>query len=512
MPRLPFWGFSTATIAGAWYTGYHFIYEPRQAAQHGEEEQLTQSKLQYQDVIHAYARLRTRLEEHLGKSAAVASASSTSPQESRAAWFTNAEKIVFFCDMQLIRRLLWTVPHHLTTEKDLHRMFGDLAQWETQHCTELHFRDKPLLLTQTLRSLACFVVYVLVFRIADPLLSLWTGFATGLAQLRHGTAQFITKTLEIDAVMVTEDKPKRNGATHLQHHEVEEKGMEVGAAQNSAAVQYVTLSTSHWIEEVGFWACANNPLLTQGRLTEEPTLKHNRERATPSLLCAYSLPSHVSATNSLPWHRASWCMPFPSVSALTITYAQHWRQVAAAELAKETRGTALSSSPVSLLDVAATEVSLGYPLLTSATSLPSEGKDAPRVAARYIPVGVGGLPHLLYVDASHAVTDVRTRQTREEVYAQRQRAQYAHSASVVSKGSNAVHASAEPPLLSELQMWRVQGGPPWWRRVWWGGVFGGRRSSATAPSYTLRYYVGEPCTAAEYVTAAIEASRAVEGL
>ncbi|KPA85941.1 hypothetical protein ABB37_00241 [Leptomonas pyrrhocoris] len=486
MPRLPFWGFGAAATAGMSYAGYHFVYEPRQAAQHDEENHLTHVKQPYQDVIHAYACLRAKVEEQLRS----------------AAWCTNADKTVFFCDVQLVRSQLWTLPRHLTTEHDLHRMLAELSLWEKQHCTELHFRDKPLLLTQTLRSMVCFALYALIFRVAAPLLGLWDGFAGGQAQLLHHTARVITNTLDIGVVMTSTEKPRLETRSA--------KDDTHGEGEKSAA-RYITLSPVHWIEEVGFWACANNPLLTQ-HLHNMP---HSKDK-------------HDGGGATLRLLRAS---PYAT------TYTQLWRQVAVETQADEKReaeaalaSPQLSASPSSsLVHVAAEEVSLGYPVLFGNVALPTESKKhgmycAPDVT-RYIPVGVSGLPHLLYVDAAHAVADVRPRLTREEVYARRQRAQLVRASgadlmrttkaeeegrSQLAATVATATATAATSALTELQHWRACGGIPWWRRAWWGGVYGGSRPSVTAPSYTLRYHLGAPSTAADYVAKSIEASRAAE--
>jgi hypothetical protein len=517
MPRLQFWGLSAAATAGVSYAGYHYVYEPRHVAQVGEEHHLTVSRRQYQDVVHAHARLRAKVEEQLRSN----SSSSSGAVASAGAWFTNAEKIVFFCDIQLVRRLLWSLPHHLTTEQDLRRMFGELSLLEKQHCTELHFRDTPLLFTQTLRSMACYALYVLTFRVAAPLLALWDGLAGRQAWLQHHAARFITNALGIEVVMVVAaEKSRLRDESPLVHAgdagDENSSAASVSTLDGDTPVRYIMLSTTHWIEEVGFWACANNPLLAQHPREEgQASANQSRDGATVRLLRVSPCGNLTPAT----------------------TYAQHWRHKAAEELAREKATPdvaslagapipppppALPSSPVSsstssLVDVAATEVSLGYPVLTVEDALQShhERKAPSSSAASYIAVGVSGLPRVLYVDAAHAAADVRPRLTREEVYARRQRAQFTR---VTSPFSPSADATAELKLtsaaaLTKLQRWRIGGGLPWWRRVWWGGVYGEScRASAAAPSCTLRYYLGTPCTAGNYVTEAIEASRAVEML
>lgn len=481
MPRLPFWGLSAAAAASMSYAGYHFVYESYYVAQRTEEQRLTDSKQHYQDVIHAYARLRARLEQQqqqLGRNGAASSA-----------WFTNADKIVFFCDVQLLRRLLWTLPHHAVTEQDLCRMFLELAGWERRNCTELHFRDTPLLFTQTMRSLACYALYVLIFRVAAPLLGMWDGFAGGQVRLLHHAARFITGALEINVVMTT-SAAKSSSAEMSNDSSAksvdEENRKQAAAVQSEASAQCITLSTEHWIEEVGFWASASNPLLAQHLRTHKSLKQSQETRSSAPVRLMRGSPAAVT------------------------TYAEHWRAVAAQDLARE-KEPAVSSSPT-LVDVAAEEVSLGYPALPSAARLMSTESSSISKAAQYIPVGISGLPHVLYVDAAHAVSDVRPRRTREEVYAQREQAQFVRTAAVAADGSKVAddeHAKAGGAAspLTALRRWRTDGGPPCWQHMWWGGVYGGAH-----PSYTLHYHLGAPCTAANYVTEAIEASRAAEEL
>ncbi|KPI86337.1 hypothetical protein ABL78_4603 [Leptomonas seymouri] len=509
MPRLPFWGFGAATTAGAWYTGYHYVYEPRQAVRLSEEERMAHFKQQYQDAIHVYARLRAQIEEQLSSGAS----------SSNAVWFTNADRILFFCDVQLTRSVLWALPRHLTTEQDLHRMLSELSSWEKRHCTELHFRDKPLLVTQMLRSVACFALYVLLFRVAAPLLDLWVDLAGWQAQLRHRTACFITSALEIDVVMTSAEKPRleKGSANEDTHRKSDGRAGHMHestpSGQGCTPTRFINFSPVHWIEEVGFWACSNNPLLAQ----------HLHKKTTPG---------EKNNSSDLALHLLRVSSKNPSLAITTNTYAQHWRQVAAEKQAEEIGGAATppmhlqrsaSASTFSLANVAAEEVSFGYPAFPSVEPSPEEvnkgGRDDTPHVREYIPVGVSGLPHLLYVDAAHAVADVRPRRTREEVYARHQQAQFVRavtadvsSAAEKSEEHTQTVATAAAPALTELHRWRACGGIPWWRRAWWGGVYGGSRQSVAGSSYTLRYHLGAPCSAADYVTEAIEASRAAESL
>ncbi|KAG5466656.1 hypothetical protein LSCM1_00825 [Leishmania martiniquensis] len=502
MPRLSYWAVGVFAGGGVAYGGYHHVYVPHRAAQLAADQQLDQCKRPHQDAIHAYSRLRAAVEQQSAIMSSFPSSSSASARQDTSAWHTNSEKVLFFCALQRMRALLLGLPDHLITEKDLRAQLQQLSVWEAQHCTELHFRPAPLSTSQTLRSVACFAVYLLCFRVLNPLLSVWAGSARWQARLLHHVAARIAEVLEIKVVLTVEGSESHSGT----------RGVARGPSR-----RYITLNTTHWIEEVGFWACPNNPLLCDQSVSPPAAVERQGEddcrlellRCRPRKACSSNaaLPHSFAsrfAPLSLrqPWCYLLLCGPSASATAYTTTYAEHWRRLATQQQERMSSGG--TSSKAAFL-MTATDVSLGYPVLSDTGHLECNLDDE----AHYIPVGISGLPRVLYVDAAHAKADVRPRRSREEKYACVQEAQFAR----VPSTAHATRAPADstlaaaPQAPSRLLEWQVHRGIPWWLRVWWGGVYGGGRCRSRP---TLHYHLGNASTAAEYASAAIAASQAAE--
>ncbi|KAG5490948.1 hypothetical protein JIQ42_00834 [Leishmania sp. Namibia] len=491
MPRLSYWAVGVLASGGVAYGGYYHVYVPQRMAQLATDQRLNQCKRPYQDVIHAYSRLQAAIEQQLATVSSSPSSSSADARQDTSAWHTNTEKILFFCAVQRMRALLLGLPDHLITEKDRRAHLQQLAAWEAQHCTELNFRPAPLSVSQTLRCAACFFIYLLCFRVLSPVLSVWAGSAGWQAPLQHSVAARIAEALEVKVVLTVQDRESHNDSCEV-------------AREPSHC--YITLNTTHWIEEVGFWACPNNPLLRrQGAdnghlelLRGLPIRMGSSNAALPHGFASSFTPPALRQ----PWCHLLWCGPSASATAYTTTYAEHWRRLAALQQDRVS-GRGESGKAASLMT--ATDVSLGYPVLSDTDQLECNAGHE----AHYIPVGISGLPHVLFVDAAHAKADVRPRHTREETYARVQQAQFARDPSAGSTK----HAPADstiaavPQTPSRLHEWQAHRGFPCWLRVWWGGVYGdGRRRS----SATLRYHLGSASTAAEYASAAIAASQAAE--
>ncbi|TPP44351.1 hypothetical protein CGC21_5920 [Leishmania donovani] len=501
MPRLSFWAVGMLAGFGVTYGGYYRVYVPQRAAKLAADQRLEQCKLPYQDAIRAYSRLQRAVEQQVAIASSLPS-SSAGARPDTSAWHTNGEKIRFFCDVQRMRALLLGLPHHLITEKDLRAKLQQLSVWESQHCTELNFRSAPLSFSQTLRSSACFVIYLLCFRVLSPLLRAWDSSGGWQARLQHSVSTRIVEALEIKVLLTVADCESLSGSSE---------------AAGGPSRGYITLNTTHWIEEVGFWACTNNPLLH--RRPASPPAAVGRQgvdschvellRGFPITACSSNAAPQDGGVSSftLPalrqrWCDLLWCGPSASATAYTTAYAEHWRRLEARQRERLSRTTE-GGEAASLMTAA--DVSLGYPVLSCTSQL----ECAVGHEAYYIPVGISGLPHVLYVDAAHAKPDVRPRRTREETYARVQQAQFAHASSAVSAKRAPADSTiaAVPQTPSRLHEWQAHRGFPCWCRAWWGGVYGGgpRRSSTT-----LHYHLGSASTAAEYASAAIAASQAAE--
>lgn len=470
MPRLSFWAFGLIGGAGGAYAGYHHVYLPRQAALLAADQQMQASKAPYQQVVHAFSQLQAALQKQTAlHSSLPASASPARPSSS--VWHTNAEKILFFCDVQRVRAALLALPRHLATERDLCAMLRHLGEWEARHCSELNFRVAPLTWSQTAECALCLALYLLCFRIVGPLLRVWQGGESATAaHVQHRAAARITDALGVRVSMTVE------------------AGDGVVSSDGAVQPQYIALNAAHWIEEVGFWACHNNPLLNTAP---------SAGRTTPRKLLRGAA---VAATEPLGWQRLVWSGPSASATAYTTTFAALWRCTAAAQRTRD------GDSDAAAALAATSEVSLGYPLLSDPSRLDESLRDA---APLVIPVGISGLPHLLFVGAAHAVPDVRPRRTREEVYESVQRAQFRRSSNAPSPTASptAMREAQHQPASAELRQWRAARAFPWWRRVWWGGVYGSTRRTDTA---SLHYHLGRPCVAAAYTSAALAASEAAE--
>ncbi|CAM43288.1 conserved hypothetical protein [Leishmania braziliensis MHOM/BR/75/M2904] len=499
MPRLSFWAVGVLAGWGITYEGYHHIYVPYRTSQLAVDQRWERSKMPYHDAIHAYSRLQTVIEQQLAMRSSSPLSSSASARQDTSVWYTNAEKILFFCDVQRVRALLLGLPHHLITEKDLRAKLQQLSVWEAQHCTELNFRSAPLTFSQALRSAMCFVIYLLCFRVLSPLLSVWNGSAGWQARLQHSVAVQIAEALEIKVLLTVQESESCNVSSEV---------------ARGTSYRYITLNATHWIEEVGFWACPNNPLLRH-RSVSAPAPVRSEEvddyhlkllRGLPMMTCSSNAaPQHSGALNFVstalrqPWCYLFWCGPSASATAYATTYAEHWRRLEARQQECLSRGGE-DDEAASLMT--ATDVTFGYPMLSNTDQLECEVDHE----AHYIPVGISGLPRVLYVDTAHAKDDVRPRRTREETYARVQQAQFARAPSAApTMRAPADSIAAVPQTSSRLHEWQAHHGPPCWLRVWWGGVYGGgpRRSNAT-----LHYHLGRASTVAEYASAAIAASQA----
>ncbi|KAK7194682.1 hypothetical protein NESM_000387200 [Novymonas esmeraldas] len=466
MPRLSFWAAGVLIGVGGTYGGYYGVYVPRRAARLAADQRLEESKMPYQEVIHAYSRLRTSTEQQAAVAAALPASRAPGGTSSFA---TNAEKLLFFCELQSLRARLLALPRHFTTEKDLRGMLQQLTAWEAQHCTELNFRPAPLTTAQTLRSMACLALYLLCFRVLGPLLGAWSGGAEWRAQLQHRAAARIVETLEVQVRLTSKDDAARSS----------DSGGGDGVGAGRPVRRYVTLNATHWIEEVGFWACPNNPLLPQPPPLAPPSSGSGDSHGAPSPR-----------------------IPSAAVVTCASTYAEHWRRVPTAPQ-ERTRGGGSGGDGAPPL-VTATDVSLGYPVLCDTSQL-SADKSAPE--ALYQPVGVSGWQHLLYLDAAHANADVRPRLTRKETYARVQEAQFARAP--VAPSARTTSTDTVPTLeVPRRSDWPAHRGLPCWCRVWWGGAYGGRGTGSRRSGAVLHYHIGPVSTAADYAAAAIAASQA----
>ncbi|KAG5492491.1 hypothetical protein JKF63_01069 [Porcisia hertigi] len=485
MPRLSFWALGVLGGFGVAYGGYYHAYIPQRTAQLTADERLERRKKPLQDAIHAYSRLQAAVEQQVAITPS-SSLSLVGKQQDTSAWRTNAEKIIFFCDVQRLRALLLGLSTHVITEKDLCGRLQQLSAWEARHCTELNFRSAPLSCLQTVRCAACFVLYLLCFRMLSRVLGMWSGSSRWQVWLQHSAAARITEALEIQVHLTAENTKLDNGGCQ---------------AACGAPRRYITLNTTHWIEEVGFWACPNNPLL-HSQPGGAPAAVHRQDAENYHVELLRGRPTMASSPSAEPWCHLLWCGPSGSATAYTTTYAEHWRRLEALLQERLSKGGE-NREAGSLMR--ATEVSLGYPVLSNTRELECDGGHA----IHYIPVGISGLPHLLYVDAAHAKADVRPHETREETYARVQRAQFVHTRTVaaVKRASADSTTATAPQSLSRLQEWRIYRSFPCWHRVWWGSIYGGgsRRSSTS-----LHYHLGNASTATEYASAAMAASKAAE--
>lgn len=551
MPRLSVWFLgSTTTIATA-YLGYKRVYEPYHNAQRVSDRLLESSKQPYQDAAHAFAQLAASLDQHqatLQVSQSVHCKSPDAVARRRSAWFTNAEKIIFFCQLQQLRAQLWALPIHLTTWSDRQQTLRQMEEWEATHCTELFFRDEPLTLRQMGSCLVCYVLYVMTFRVLPTLLR-WPEANPRRCQLQHRVAALITRSLGIDVTMTREknddDQRFRSHVTDIRgpHAMDSDTVNEIMPPSDTRPVRYLLLNMTHWIEEVGFWACSSNPLIlpsTSG-VTAPP------DAAALHLLegQAFIIPDAAPSWMTTIFLSPLWTFPSASATAFTTTYTQHWGQVVAQhktmEVAMAAQGR-LSKSEVSrdvppVADTAASdnfsaEVSLGYPLLSNVSALQKmevaasnggSGGDTPL----WVPVAAHGLPSVLFIDAAHGQLDVRPRTSRHETFTRLHEAQYplarhpttppisttVHSAEKGGKEASEMLPgqlsgdAAPPSAATGLQHWRLQNGFRWWSPLWWGRVYGGPSRSGNRCRRSLHYHIGQQTTSKDYASEAAKTSQ-----
>ncbi|CCW64896.1 unnamed protein product [Phytomonas sp. EM1] len=548
MPRLHVWFAGAIAASGVSYVAYWHIYLPRVTFQAAFEEKLEIEKQNLQGVFQRLTQLKVSVEHALSKKSFLSPAVDGhgvggsgflhNALPSSSVWATNREKLLFFCELQQVRYLFFSLPYLvkgflLATRAEAASLLETLNAMERQHCDFLNFRDEALSFGQQITCLICFWVYVIGFRWIPALC--WREDTPRRRQFFHQLAKRITSALEIETTLHVDAVENPWALAN------DGEGREI-AQTPLPPDPYLVLNAVHWIEEVGFWACANNPLL----LPKEPSDGGNPLSSGLRLL---STPSD----SFFRLFGENFTRARPRAVAFPITFAHHWQGC----WRRRERGlhSALKIDPPSSREDASEEnaarlsegsppTSFGYPLTSDLAALeaflqtthPSranphqnredhagtphsigkpEGdafrREKMNPSPPWIPVAVAGLPRLLFVHPSVSRADKRPRPTRSAVYEHLARKQFSESApgdQILVEASNAMREEMErnenasnasrggqkettnalpDHVRASLIEWQQQCSLPSFSKVWWGGVYGGRSRGRG-----LHYHVGHP--------------------
>lgn len=215
---------------------------------------------------------------------------------------------------------------------------------EAIHCTKLSFRRTALSWTERARCFACFCIYLLYFKILPflfPSDGVWT------PQFYHAVSTIIMDLLDIPCSM--EMGP--NWMDELYKASEALNPSSSSTLTSSSHRVKLLLPTQHWVEEVGFWACDNNPLLAVS-----PWDLQGSERMSLRICTGPSV--------TYDWWWRQHFDRFPAVRQYMASVRKPWR--------------------------------MGYPLVPSSetitvqSDLPEKNDDADSITS--VPVAIAGLP------------------------------------------------------------------------------------------------------------------------
>ncbi|CCW71909.1 unnamed protein product [Phytomonas sp. Hart1] len=608
MPRLHVWFTGAFAASGISYLSYWHLYLPHITAQAAFEGKAEFDKQHLQGVLRRLSQLNAAVAQARARNS-LSPPAPNSPTDSASVWWTNREKLNFFCELQHLRCLFFALPYlvkgfSLVTRAEASALLRTLNALEAQHCDGLYFRAESLTLFQQMKCLLSFWIYVIGFKWIPALY--WRKDTPRRRRFFHDMARRITSILEIETAM-TMDTDDTNETMHpsVKPNAVDEEELVEKGGQSVEGVlsstQYVVFNATHWIEEVGFWACPNNPLLQQ---TLSPRMEILSSYSNVGGAGDASSPSSDSFFSAI-YKRLTFSRP--CAAAFPLTFDKHWRtRWANREEDYARRVEHLShgypplvpisdvvsnyqDKPSHILtkrkefshDLKSTEdehtaesdwrspnTSFGYPLCSDLTSLSSFhqttqpplsrartphnnlkkdtedakyiGKDAGSASSRkakdispppWIPIAVGGLPRLLFVDASLAKPDVRQPTTRTSVYHHLIQTQFPESSPGDPNPLERSNSTSKMPsnekvrsdrtlccpigkekatldgIRGDLVRWQGEWcGLPCFSKVWWGRVYGGGRGSRRRG---LHYHVGHPISTEELPSELIRCAKRV---
>lgn len=507
MPRLHVWAVCSVITATTGYLGYHSYYQPLVAFQEQEERSVTARKMGLQEVICQFNLLQHAVEQALHScNLRDFGATPQSGNASESCFVTNKEKLLLYCSIQRIRNLLFGLPLRAQCEREFDALLSSLDDTERIYCGVLNFRDEALTLGQVIWCFTCYVCYTMVFRLL-PLL--WRPSSPlALYQVYHLVAASITKTLEIETSLSV----SRDVGSDARGNQLESASE---PATDGRAPSYLVLNAVHWIEDVGFWACANNPLLHPERDRWHLSIlqkRHDRYPAATSWaesfvgrpqLQAYALPfdrlwTRVGSERKLSQeealHRTRVLleeMRGPTAVLTTAAMTEWTTPTAAKSPTEETEG----------------RCSLGYPLTCDTSRLQrsetnADDSTSPQPTRPWVPVGVAGLPRVLFVGPLAAREDIRQSLRSNAVFRYLRDAQEQPNTTRVPVGTPRTTA----PLEDWLRQLQQVAGVTCWSPVWWGGVYGGVTWRGRTVKRRLHYHIGVPSTAVEFTEHHIDAA------
>lgn len=271
MPPLRHWLLGIGLCSASGYLGYHHVYVPRVYQQEPLERQweLERSKAQqlWQELV-LLEKFAPQVDQGQKKSEDVSIRPRSFCSKER-----NQKKLSLFYELQRARSSLLDV---LTSRNPiiarsisysqaidyLHRV----QRLQITYCTPLSFHQDSLTLIQKVKYMFSLCLYIFVFQV----LPVFIPFSFLDVDLFHLVSKYIVLTLEIPCSMTIAEKVDPEKVVDGSHAiSSKEKGklklrsMHPAASKlrEQASSLKIILPAQHWIEEVGFWACENNPLL-----------------------------------------------------------------------------------------------------------------------------------------------------------------------------------------------------------------------------------------------------------
>lgn len=251
--------FGVAGLSG--YVGYQKLYLERRSNQENFESVWEKERLVSQELWQKMVVL-----EHKAKNLEIGR------QQSRSfsSLLVSNEKLSIFYEVQKIREALFSILTSTSAALSRSVTFSQatdllhrLDTVENTYCGPLPadaFRDRRLTAAQIVKYFVCYAIYLVCFK--------W--FSTLIPNedkpiFFHEVGKSILQTLDISATIEVLDqhggrtKSKKNSDTELL----------ASASVHANQSPCIIMPVQHWIEEAGFWACENNPLLAPAGPSQE---------------------------------------------------------------------------------------------------------------------------------------------------------------------------------------------------------------------------------------------------
>lgn len=271
MPRLHVWAVGALSTASLYHLAYNRVVLPRVTTQHHVEQRLESEKRSLQSVIQQYALLERASQEQEQRDTRAVTHAHNDTTRLYSPWQRHRDRLLFYCQLQRVRQAFDQLPTRALSESARQHYLHRLQAMQSRGCRDGLLQGRPTALTglQRARCALCYVVYILCFRCLPRL---WRRDSFRRRAWLHQTAQWILDTLEMSCRMTMDAHTSSANETIDSIVQSSNRHYNADVGQDDLVHtcelhELLVLPTQHWIEEVGFWACANNPLLTPSRLT-----------------------------------------------------------------------------------------------------------------------------------------------------------------------------------------------------------------------------------------------------